>query len=179
MKVTITGRKVNLRDNFKELAAKKLARFDRIFDADADAHVVVTVEHNRQTVEITIRQRGMIYRAEATEYEMNDALDRVISALGRQIRKNKTKLEKKIHSGAIDQYIEEYTYTDAVEEVKEFKVVKSKKFFVSPLSVDEAILQMNLLGHQFFMFRNAETEEINVVYKRDNGGYGLLEPENE
>lgn len=179
MKVTITGRKVNLRDNFKELATKKLARFDRIFDADADAHVVVTVEHNRQTVEITIRQRGMIYRAEATEFEMNDALDRVISALGRQIRKNKTKLEKQIHSGAIDQYIEEYTYTDAVEEVNEFEVVKSKKFFVNPLSVDEAILQMNLLGHQFFMFRNADTEEINVVYKRDNGGYGLLEPENE
>ncbi len=179
MKVTITGRKVNLRDNFKELAAKKLARFDRIFDADADAHVVVTVEHNRQTVEITIRQRGMIYRAEATEYEMNDALDRVISALGRQIRKNKTKLEKQIHSGAIDQYIEEYTYTDAVEEVKDFELVKTKKFFVSPLNIDEAILQMNLLGHQFFMFRNAETEEINVVYKRNDGGYGLLEPEND
>ena len=179
MKVTITGRKVNLRDNFKELAAKKLARFDRIFDADADAHVVVTVEHNRQTVEITIRQRGMIYRAEATEYEMNDALDRVISALGRQIRKNKTKLEKQIHSGAIDQYIEEYTYTDAVEEVKDLEIVKTKKFFVSPLNVDEAILQMNLLGHQFFMFRNAETEEINVVYKRNDGGYGLLEPEND
>ena len=112
MKVTITGRKVNLRDNFKELATKKLSRFDRIFDDDADAHVVVTVEHNRQTVEITIRQRGMIYRAEATEFEMNDALDRVISALGRQIRKNKTKLEKKIHSGAIDQYIEETTYIE-------------------------------------------------------------------
>ncbi len=181
MKVTITGRKVNLRDNFKELATKKLSRFDRIFDDDADAHVVVTVEHNRQTVEITIRQRGMIYRAEATEFEMNDALDRVISALGRQIRKNKTKLEKKIHSGAIDQYIEETTYIeDEVEEPKEeFKVVKSKRFFVNPLSVDEAILQMNLLGHQFFLFRNAETEELNVVYKRNDGNYGLLEPEND
>ena len=180
MKVTITGRKVNLRDNFKEMAVRKLGRFERIFDADADAHVVVTVEHNRQTVEITIRQRGMIYRAEATEYEMNDALDRVISALGRQIRKNKTKLEKKIHSGAIDQYIEEYTYTDLPEEPKEeFKVVKSKRFFVSPLSVEEAILQMNLLGHQFFLFRNAESDEINVVYKRKDGGYGLLEPETE
>lgn len=179
MKVTITGRKVNLRDNFKELATKKLSRFNRIFDEDADAHVVVTVEHNRQTVEITIRQRGMIYRAEATEFEMNDALDRVISALGRQIRKNKTKLEKRIHSGAIDQYIAEYTYTDDVPEEEpkdDFKIVKSKRFFVNPLSVEEAILQMNLLGHQFFMFRNTETEEINVVYKRKDGGYGLLEP---
>ena len=93
----------------------------------------------------------------------------------------KTKLEKKIHSGAIDQYIEETTYIeDEVEEPKEeFKVVKSKRFFVNPLSVDEAILQMNLLGHQFFLFRNAETEELNVVYKRNDGNYGLLEPEND
>lgn len=180
MKITITGRKVTLRDNFKDLVTKKLSRFERIFDEDADAHVVVTVEHNRQTVEITIRQRGMIYRAEATEFEMNDAVDRVISALGRQIRKNKTKLEKRVHTGAIDQYIEETTYTDeaaAQENKEEFKVVRSKKFFVRPQSVEEAILQMNLLGHQFFVFRNAETDEVNVVYKRNDGNYGLLEPE--
>ena len=82
MKVTITGRKVNLRDNFKNLATKKLSRFDRVFDEDAEANVVVTLEKNRQTVEITIRQRGMIYRAEATDFEMNDALDQVIGALG-------------------------------------------------------------------------------------------------
>ena len=81
MKITITGRKVNLRDNFKELAKKKLSRFDRIFDEDADANVVVTLEKNRQTVEITIKQRGMIYRAESTALEMNDALDQVMSAL--------------------------------------------------------------------------------------------------
>ena len=94
MHITITGRKVNLKNNFKELVEKKLSRYDRIFEENADAHVVVTVEHNRQTVEITIRQSGLIFRAEATDFEMNDALDQVISALGRQIRKNKTKLEK-------------------------------------------------------------------------------------
>ena len=108
MKITTTGRKVNLRDNFKNLAQKKLSRFDRIFDEDAEANVVVTVEKNRQTVEVTIRQPGMICRAEATEPEMNDALDRVVSALGRQIRKNKTRLEKRVHSGAIDQYVVDY-----------------------------------------------------------------------
>mgnify|MGYP002560251270 FL=1 len=91
MHITITGRKVNLKNNFKELVEKKLSRYDRIFEENADAHVVVTVEHNRQTVEITIRQSGLIFRAEATDFEMNDALDQVISALGRQIRKNKTK----------------------------------------------------------------------------------------
>ena len=94
MHITITGRKVNLKNNFKELVEKKLSRYDRIFEENADAHVVVTVEHNRQTVEITIRQSGLIFRAEATDFEMNDALDQVISALGRQIRKNKTKLER-------------------------------------------------------------------------------------
>ena len=180
MKVTITGRKVNLRDNFKVLATKKLSRYDRIFDEDADAHVVVTVEHNRQTVEITIRQRGMIYRAEATDFEMNDALDRVINALGRQIRKNKTKLEKRVHSGAIDQFIAENTYYEepvAEEPKDEFKVVRSKKFQIKPMSIDEAILQMNLLGHQFFLFRDVDTEEICVVYKRRDGDYGLLEPD--
>lgn len=94
MKITIVGRKVNLRNNFKELAERKLSKFNRIFDEDAEATVTVTVERNRQTVEITIKQRGMIYRAEGTSMEMNEALDHVISALGRQIRRNKTRLEK-------------------------------------------------------------------------------------
>lgn len=176
MKISITGRKVNLRDNFKELATKKLSRFDRIFDEDAQANVVVTLERNRQTVEITIKSRGRIYRAEATDFEMNDALDQVISALGRQIRKNKTRLEKEIHSTALDQYVQDYLHSSE-EESGEYKIVRKKHFFVKPLSVEEAILQMNLLGHQFFMFRDEESGEINVVYKRKDGNYGLLEPD--
>ena len=176
MKVTVVGRKVNLRNNFKELAAKKLSRFDRIFDEDAEAIVTVTVERNRQTVEITIKQRGRLYRAESTDLEMNDALDQVISALGRQIRKNKTKLERELHSSGISQFIEEY-YNSPEPETEEDKVVRTKRFSVKPLSVEEAILQMNMLGHQFFMFRDADSNEINVVYKRKDGNYGLLEPD--
>lgn len=179
MKITITGRKVNLRDNFKELTKKKLSRFDRIFDEDADANVVVTLEKNRQTVEITIKQRGMICRAESTALEMNDALDQVMGALGRQIRKNKTKLEKKMHSGAIDQYIKDFPAEEPAGEEPEYQVVRTKHFFVKPLSVDEAILQMNMLDHQFFMFRNESSGEINVVYRRKDGDYGLLEPDAE
>lgn len=177
MNVTITGRKVNLKNNFKELVEKKLSRYDRIFEEDANAHVVVTVEHNRQTVEITIRQVGMICRAEATDFEMNDALDQVVSALGRQIRKNKTRLEKKLHSGALRDYVEDY-YNGEIpqQQTAEYKIARTKKVPVKPMHIDEAILQMNLLGHQFYMFRDAETEEISVVYKRRNGGYGLLEP---
>ena len=107
---------------------------------------------------------------------MNDALDQVISALGRQIRKNKTKLEKELHSSGISQFIEEY-YNSPEPETEEDKVVRTKRFSVKPLSVEEAILQMNMLGHQFFMFRDADSNEINVVYKRKDGNYGLLEPD--
>lgn len=173
MNIKIVGRKVTLRDNFKALVEKKLTKFDRIFDEDAEAIVTVTLEKNRQTVEITIKQRGLIYRAEATALEMNDALDVVISKLGKQIRKNKTRLEnaKKVREADVFD-----SYYDEPEE--EYSVVKTKRFFVKVMNVEEAILQMNLLGHEFFMFRNDAGGEINVVYKRNDGNYGLLEPEN-
>lgn len=174
MKITIIGRKVNLRDHFKELVMKKLSRFDRIFDEDADAKVVVTVEKNRQTVEITIRSRGMIYRAEAAASEMNAALDEVVASLGSQIRRNKKRLDQKIRSTAFEvppESVSEETREDS------FQVVRTKHFAVKPMSTDEAILQMELLEHQFFLFRNEGSGEINVVYRRNDGGFGLLEPD--
>lgn len=173
MKITIVGRKVTLKDNFKALAEKKLSRFDRIFDEDAEATVTVTLERNRQTVEITIKQRGMIYRAEDTALEMNEALDHVVAALGRQIRRNKTRLEKskKVKSGL--DFSEEY-FEEPDEEIN---VVKRKKFYVKTMTPEEAVLQMNLLNHEFFLFRDDVSGEINVVYKRKDGDYGLLEPE--
>ncbi len=140
MNIKIVGRKVNLRENFKELVQRKLSKFDRIFDEDADATVTVTLEKNRQTVEIMIKQRGMLYRAEATAPEMNEALDDVVAALGNQIAKRKT-------------------------------------FYVKVMTVEEAILQMEMLGHTFFMYRDGDTGEIDVVYKRRDGKYGVLEPE--
>ena len=172
MKITIVGRKVNLRDNFKELAEKKLSKFDRIFDEDAEATVTVTVERNRQTVEITIKQRGMIYRAEETTQEMNEALDHVVAALGKQIRRNKTKLErtKKMQPVELTD-----TYYDEPDE--EYQLVRTKRFFVKVMTPEESILQMNLLGHEFFMFRDDVSGEINVVYRRKDGDYGLLVPD--
>jgi putative sigma-54 modulation protein len=202
MKITIIGRKVNLRNNFKELAERKLAKFDRIFDDDAEAVVTVTVERNRQTVEITIRQRGMICRAEETALDMNEALDHVISALGRQIRRNKTRLEKakKVDPGLefadayYDEPEEEYARFDAArtkaqeelgalsdayydEPEEELQVARTKRFAVKVMSPEEAIMQMNMLDHEFFLFRDDESGEINVVYRRKNGDYGLLVPE--
>lgn len=180
MKITIIGRKVTLRDNFKELATRKLMRFDRIFDEDAEANVTVTVERNRQTVEITIRQPGMICRAEETAAEMNDALDKVISALGRQIRKNKTRLEKRLRTGAFERSVDASTeissFVPDEPEEGEYHVVRTKTFPIKPMTQDEAILQMNLLGHSFFAFKNEDAGgAFAVVYRRNDGDYGIIE----
>lgn len=173
MKITVVGRKVNLRNNFKDLVERKLQKFDRIFDPDAQATVTVTMEKNRQTVEITIEQRGMIYRAEDTALEMNEALDHVMAALGRQIRKNKTRLERMKKMAPDAEFAEEYY--DVPEEEPE--IVREKHFFVEVMTPEEAILQMEMLEHQFFLFRNDESGEVNVVYCRKDGSYGLLIPE--
>ena len=178
MKYNIVGRKVNLRDNFKERVYKKLGKFDKIFSEDAEVTVTVTLEKNRQTVEVTIFDNGMMYRAESTSLEMNDSLDSVVDILGGQIRKNKTKLSKKLKPESIDQFFVDEDFDDeAVSEDDDYEVVRKKTFSVKPLSTEEAILQMNMIGHEFFMFRNANTNEINVVYRRKDGKYGLLEPE--
>ena len=173
MKITVIGRKVNLRNNFKDLVERKLQKFDRIFDPDAEATVTVTMEKNRQTVEITIEQRGMIYRAEDTALEMNEALDHVMAALGRQIRKNKTRLERMKKMAPDAEFAEEY-YELPDEEPE---IVREKRFFVEIMTPEEAILQMDMLGHEFFLFRDDDSGEVNVVYRRKDGSYGLLIPE--
>lgn len=173
MKINVVGRKVNLRNNFKELVERKLDRFDRIFDDEAEVTVTATVERNRQTVEITVKQRGMIYRAEDTADEMNEALDHAVAALGRQLRRNKTRLEKTNKVGAAVQFDDDYF--DEPDE--EQSIVRTKQFFVEVMTPEEAILQMNMLGHEFFMFRDDESGEINVVYRRKDDTYGLLVPE--
>lgn len=174
MTITYTARKVTLRDNFKERVEKKLAKFQKIFSDKAEAHVVVTVEKNRQTVEITIRDNKMIYRAESTMSEMNDALDRVVDILMRQIRKNKTRLEKRVKAGSIDALTADMPAQEEPEEA--YQVVRKKQVMLKPINVEEAILEMNMINHDFFMFINAETDEMNVVYRRANGNYGVLEP---
>ena len=175
MKITYTERKVNLRDNFKQRVEKKLSKFDKIFSDEAQAFVVVTVDKNSQTVEITIRDKSMVYRAEKTMPEMNDALDKCVDVLGRQLRKNKSRLEKRLRQGSLEELVAPVDEPAVVEE-EDYTVVRTKDIPVKPISVDEAILQMNMVGHKFFMFTNAETGEVNVVYLRDDGNYGLLVP---
>ena len=174
MKITYVARKVTLRDNFKELVERKLAKLEKIFSDSAQATVVVTLEKNRQTVEITIRDNSMVYRAESTMPEMNDALDKVVEILQRQLRKHKTRLSKRLRTASLDELFTEPVPDE--EEDTELSLVRKKQVSLKPISASEAILQMEMTGHKFFMFLNADTDEINVVYARDDGAYGLLEP---
>ena len=173
MNITVVGRKCTPRENFKERAEKKLLKIERFFGEEASAKVTATVEKTSQTVEVTINHDGMIYRAQAKAQNMNEALDSCVDLLVRQIRKNKTKIEKRLREGAFDDLIAE----EPVEEERDFDLVRTKTIPIKPQSVEEAILQMNLLGHNFYMFRNAASGNVAVVYHRNDGGYGLIEPE--
>lgn len=173
MNITIIGRKCTPRESFKERAEKKLKKVERFFGEDALARITVTVEKNIQTVEITLNKDGMVFRAEEKAENMNDALDRCVDALIRQIRKNKTKLERRIKNSSFDGF----NGTEGEDEEMHFEVIRTKTVQLKPQSVDEAILQMNMLGHQFYMFLNSATETISVVYRRNDGGYGQIEPE--
>ena len=172
MKTNVTGRKLSLRPSFVEKTEKKLSKLDKFFEDDARADVTVKQEGNGFKVETTIHNQGMVYRAEEAAPDMVEALDKLIDKLVRQIRKNKTRLEERLREEAFA--VPPPPEEEETEE--EYAVVRSKSFPVKPLDVEEAILQMNLLGHQFYMFRNMDSGEINVVYRRKDGHYGLLEP---
>ena len=172
MKFTISGKQMTVRPSLKELTEKKFAKFDRFFDDDTEAVVVYSCRHDLQYIELTIRYNGTIFRVEEGADTFQNAIDEAVESIERQIRKNKTRLEKKLRQGAFADYAPEEEY----EEEEEFDI-RTKSFPVKPMSVEEAILQMNLLEHQFYVFRDAETEEVCVVYCRKNGGYGLIVPE--
>ena len=171
MNITIVGRKCNPREDFRMRAEKRLGKVEKLFGEEASAKVTATVEKTCHIVEVTVTKSGMIFRAEERAENMEDALDACVDSLIRQIRKNKTRLDKKLHSAVLDDFI------DTVEEETVFDVIREKTAALKPQSVEEAILQMNLLGHQFYMFLNADTDEINVVYKRNATGYGLIAPD--
>lgn len=173
MKTNLTARNTTVRDNFKDSLSKKLSKLDRFFDDAATANVTVATEGGRETVEITIKAHSMVFRSEKTTMDRLDSLDQVVDALFRQIVKSKKKLEKRLKKSAFEP---DYGHEFVGAEEESYQVVKSKKFAVKPMDVDEAILQMNLVGHNFYMFRDYN-ENICVVYKRKDGGYGLLEPE--
>jgi putative sigma-54 modulation protein len=175
MNITTTGRKVTLKNRFLEMVEKRMSKFDKYFDRDAEGHVTVTVEGSRQTVEITVNFRGFIYRAERTAHDMEQAFFEAADIIDRQIVRNKGKLGGRIKR-TDNQTATVSDFGSAAEE-QEFNIAREKRFLVYPMTVDEAILQMNMIGHTFFIFLNVEGEEISVVYKRKDGDYGLITPE--
>lgn len=175
MNITIVGRKCTPRESFKVHAEKKLQKVEKFFGEDAAAKITATVEKNIKIVEITLQKGGFLFRAQERSQDFEDALDACVDSLIRQIRKNKTKLERRLREVSFDEVFN----APAEAEEQDFDVVRIKSVALKPQTTEEAILQMNMLGHTFYMFRNAESEEINVVYKRKDGGYSVLEPENE
>ena len=172
MKTTYTVKKMTIKPSTQDHIEKKLQKLDKFFSDNADASVMLRLERDRVTVEITIRDNGLVYRAEDEQIDLLDAFDDAYDNIVRRIRKQKTKLEKRIISAALVEFD-----IPLDDEPKDFDIVKSKKFTMKPLSVQEAILQMNLIGHKFYMFHNQDTDSINVVYERNDGRYGLIEPE--
>ncbi len=171
MKLSILTRKYELTDDVKERLQKKLDKLDKFFPKETEAKVSLKEEGGKTRVEVTIRQGGAIFRSEESDKEVYNAIDRVEDILERQIRKNRTRLEKKIHFAK-----DTFADVDDADTEEELKISKVKKFEMSPMSVEEAIMQMNLLSHEFYVFRNYDTGAINVVYKRKGESYGVIEP---
>lgn len=170
MNITIIGRKCTPRESFKARAEEKLLKVEKFFGKDATAKITATAEKNAMVCEITLTKNSMLFRAQERSEDLEEALDKCVDSIIRQIRKNKTRLERKLRDVAFDD-----VFFDGEDE--ELELVRRKSIVLKPETVEEAILQMNLLGHQFYMFRNAETDGVCVVYKRSDGGYGLIEPE--
>lgn len=172
MKTTITAKKMQIPQSFGEYAEKKInAKLDKFFGDEADAKVIIAEHKNQIIIELTVRYNGIIYRAEQSAIDKEDALDACVDKIIRQIRKNKTKIEKRLKDNAFKEVA-----VPVEDEQVDYDVVKHKAFVLRPMDVEEAILQMNMLGHNFFVFLNAETGSTNVVYKRDEGNYSVLEP---
>lgn len=171
MKVTVNTKKMQVSQAFTEYAQNRLdTKLNKFFGDEADAKLMLTELKGKIELELTVRYNQMIYRAEQSATDKNDALDAAIDKIIRQIRKNKTRLEKRLKDNAFKQ-----EFVDTVEET-DISVIRYKQFELRPMTAEEAILQMNMLGHNFFMFKDAETGNINVVYQRADEGYAVLQP---
>lgn len=176
MKYTYAEKRITITDDLKKYAEKKIGKLDRLFRGEGDAYVTFSTERGRFLAEITIRNNGMIYRASEVTNDMFASIDSGVAAIERQVRKNKTRLAKRLREGALetDPVPDFASAEDFLDEEEEFKIVRTKRVPMRPMSPEEAILQMNLLGHSFFVFRDAEDDSVSVVYARKNGGYGLI-----
>lgn len=176
MKVTVIAKNIELTPALKEMVEKKLKKLDRYFEASVSARATLSVQKNRQIVEVTIPFNGVILRVEESTEDMYKSIDLVEEKIERQIRKQRTKLSRR-NSGNSLKYAELAATDNKYPEEEEKKIVRTKVFSVKPMSADEAMLQLELLGHSFFVYQDADTNKVNVMYKRKDGQYGLLEPD--
>lgn len=176
MKSKYYGRDMEITDSLRDYADKKISKLDWFFGPNADAQVKFTQEKGgKEIAEITINDRNMLFRAEEISSDMYASIDKAVDKLSRQIRRHRTKLDKRLHIPAPAPAPEPYE-TDMEED--EHKVVRVKRFAVKPMSVEDAIMQMEMLGHNFYLFENADISRMCVLYLRQDGDYGLLEPDN-
>ncbi len=174
MKFVIVGKNVEVTDNLKSTVEEKIGKLERYFTPDTEAKVTLSVEKDRQKIEVTIPVKGSIIRSEQVSNDMYVSIDLVEEIIERQLKKYKNKIvDSKREGGNLKQ---EFLEKESEEE-EEIKIVRSKKFDVKPMYPEDACIQMELLGHSFYVFCNAETDQVNVVYKRKGNTYGLIEPE--
>lgn len=178
MKFNIAARNMDLTEGLKSTVEEKLSKLERYFREDTIVNVTMSTEKDRQKIEVTIPVKGHIIRSEQISNDMYASIDMVEEVIERQMRKYRTKLANRYHEAKIDVgFADSYLNTDLEEDEDEIRIIKSKKFGIKPMYPEDACIQMELLGHNFYMFMNAQTEEVNVVYKRKDGAFGLIEPE--
>ena len=175
MRFVIVGRNIEVTDGLKEAVEAKLGRLDRFFAPDTEVKVTLSVEKERQKIEVTIPVKGSIIRSEQVSNDMYVSIDLVEEVIERQLKKYKNKLIDKQQDAAA--FAQEYIDKEYVDDDADVKIIRTKRFDVKPMDPEEACVQMELLGHSFYVFFNSETEQINVVYKRKGNTYGLIEPE--
>jgi putative sigma-54 modulation protein len=174
MKFTITEKKIKVSDEIKEYAERKVGKIDRFFRGDAEAFITFSAERGRYKAEVTLENNGTFYRVSEITSDMHASIDSACASIERQIRKNKTRLEKRLREGAFEEKELAGTYLPEEEET-DFELVRSKRFPIKPMTPEEAILQMNLLEHTFFAFKDMTAgNAFAIVYRRRNGGYGMI-----
>ena len=181
MKFQYSEKKVKLPGSVHAYAEKKVMKLARFFEGDAEALVVFSVEKNRNNVELTVRGAGTLFRAHESTSDMFASIDAAVGTIEGQIRKNKTRLEKRLRQGAFERVVDEAEVSSFIPDEPEegdYDIVRTKKFPIKPMTKEEAILQMNLLEHNFFAFKDEDADgAFAVVYRRNDGGYGLIEDE--
>lgn len=174
MRYIISGKNIDVTESLKTAVYEKIGKLERYFTPDTEVHVTMSVEKERQKIEVTIPVKGSIIRAEETSNDMYVSIDLVEEIIERQLRKYKNKLIN--YKQASNSFNKAFIEDDYIED-DGIKIVKTKRFAIKPMDAEEACVQMELLGHNFYVFRNASTNEVNVVYKRKGNTYGLIEPE--